>query len=249
MPYTSTTLAELTDLMAARWDQSVFWTPDEARLALNEALRDWNLLTGTWRARITRSTEAGVPEVSLTTSLTFGMRVRLSTGAPLHPTSYTELDLARPSWRLETTASGGEVPTAPLFWAPLSLTIIAIWPATAGAGTNNLLVDGVAATPVLAELGDTVDAGEEEIDLLVDYAVHCAAFKEGGARWKATRPFFLAFLQGAAERNSLLKTKQAFRRIAGLDRKRDLSPTKGALTKLDMAAPAGDGLPPLGGGA
>ena len=247
MPFTTTTLAELTGLMADRQDQSLFWTPEEARLGMNEALRDWNLLTGAWRRRITLSTAAATPEVDLAATLTFAMRVRLSTGQPLHPASIAELDLGNPQWRLQTTASGGSVPTAPLFWAPVSLTQIAIWPSTAGVGVNNLLVDGVAATPVLVELGDTVDIGDEELDILVDYAVHCVAFKEGGPRWKATKPFFQTFLQAAAERNSLLKTKQAFRRIAGLDRKRDLTPTTGATTKLDTLAQGGDGLPPLGG--
>lgn len=246
MAYTATSLADLTAFMQARWDASVFWTPDEARLALNEALRDWNLLTGRWRKTILRSTSAGIPEVALLATLTYAMRVKVGT-ATVHPTSIIDLDLGRPSWRGETTASGGDVPTVPTFWAPLSLTQISIWPSTVGAGVNNLQAEGVAATPVLTEAGDFVDLGEEIVDIIVDYAIHVAAFKEGGPRWKATRPLFVDFLQAAAEENSMLKTKQAFRRIAGLDRKRDLARSKGATTKLD--AIAGTGLPPMGGGA
>lgn len=242
MPYTSTTLAALKVLMQQRWDGSVFWTGEEARLAINEALRDWNLLTGRWRRRVTLSTTAATPTVILPATMTYGMRVRLSTGAPLHPTSVLELDLMRPSWRTETTASGGDVPTAPALWAPESLQRIVIWPATAGVGVGNLLVDGVSATPVLNEDADFVDIGDEILDVLADMAIHVAAFKEAGPRWRATRPFLQAFLVAAAEENGLLKANQAYRRAAGLDRRRDLQPAKGARTQLDVVAGAGDDL-------
>jgi len=73
--YTTTTLADLQSLMAQRWDQVVFWTAEEARLALNEALREWNLLTGRWRTRVALSVLAADPFVSLPSSMTYGMRV------------------------------------------------------------------------------------------------------------------------------------------------------------------------------
>jgi hypothetical protein len=238
MPYLTTTLADLTTQMTQRWDQAVFWTPEEARLALNEVLRDWNLLTGRWRRRLTLSTGAGTVEYALGATLTYGMRVIVVGARPLTPSSILELDLARPTWRSETTASGGDVPTVPTIWAPISLQRIAIWPATATAGVNNLLVDGVANTPVLIEQADTVDVGEEILDYLVDMALHVAAFKEAGPRWRATQKYFDAFLQAAMEENGLLKTSQAFRRWAGLDRRRDLQPTKGAPNQLQTIGQA-----------
>jgi len=232
MAYTTTTLAQLKVGMTQRWDDAVFWTDEEARLAINEALRDWNLMVGRWSRRLTLSTAAGTVEYALGATLIYGSRVKVGT-VPLHPTSLLELDLGRPTWRSETTASGGAVPTTPTLWAPVSIQRIAIWPATAGVGVNNLIVDGVAATPVLIENGDTVDIGEELHDPLLDYALHVAAFKEGGARWQATMAYFTAFLQAAAQENSLLKANKAFRRFAGLDRRRDLQPTKGGPTQLD----------------
>lgn len=235
MPYTTTTLMALKVLMAQRWDQSVFWTGEEARLGLNEALRDWNLLTGRWRRRVTLSSLAGNPELPLPATMTYGMRVRLSTGAPLHPTSILELDLQRPTWRLETTASGGDVPTAPLLWAPISLQRILFWPATVGAGVNNFDVDGVSDTPILLQDADTVDLGDEIVDYIADFAIHCVAFKEAGPRWRATKGFFTAFIQAAAEENGLLKANQAYRRFAGLDRRRDMQKTHGVKTQLDVA--------------
>lgn len=226
MPYTTTTLADLQTLMAQRWDQVVFWTAEEARLALNEALRDWNLLTGRWRTRVSLTATVGVPEITLPGVLTYGMRVTRADGAPLHPTSITELDLGHPPWRLDVGL--------PQLWAPVSLTQIAIWPSVP-IGLA-LWCDGVMATPVLVAPTDTVNLGEEIIDVIADMALHVAAFKEAGDRWRATRPYFEAFLQAAAEENSLLKQHQAYRRWAGLDRRRDLSPSTGAPSQLQGVA-------------
>lgn len=241
MPYAAVTLASLKVGMRQRRDGSVFWTDEEARLVINEALRDWNLLVGRWRRTVTLSSAAGDPELALGAAMTYGMRVTMATGTPLQPTSTLELDLGRPSWRRETTATGGDVPTVPLLWAPQSIQRIVIWPAVAAGGVNDVLVDGIAATPVLVEDADLIDLGEELHDALLDYAIHLAAFKEAGARWRATLPYFTAFLQSAAAENSQLKANQAFRRFAGLDRRRDLQKTKGVPTKLDALSFASGG--------
>src|SRR5580765_2047819 len=108
MPYTTTSLSALKATLAQRWDGVVFWTPEEARLASNEALPDWNLLPGRWRGKRILSTAAplaGVPvvEYAVGATMTYGMRVAMLSGHPLHPTSILELDLARPTWRRETT--------------------------------------------------------------------------------------------------------------------------------------------------
>jgi hypothetical protein len=237
VPYTVSTLADLKVALVTRVDGSVFWTPEEGRLALNEALRDWNLLTGRWRRRLTLSTIApvlGVPtvEYDLGATMTYGMRVRIGTNPGLIPTSIFELDLARPTWHAETITSGGSVPTRTIHWAPVSIQRIAIWPAVAVAGVNDLFIDGVANTPVLVEDADFVDIGEDTIDTLVDFALHILTFKEGGARFKATEGKLTDFLQAAAEENGLLKSSQAFRRYAGLDRKRDLQKMKDAPNKV-----------------
>jgi len=240
MPYLVTTLADLKVALRQRWDGGVFWTDEEARLAINEALRDWNLLTGRWRRQTTLSTGAGTIEYAINATILYGLRVKIGAAPALTPTSILELDLGRPTWRSETSASGGDVPTRPLLWAPVSLQRIAIWPAPVAAGVNDLLVDGVANTPILVEDGDFVDLGEEIQGYVLDQALHVAAFKEAGPRWRATRPYMIAFLQAAAEENSLLKASQAYRRYAGLDRRRDMQKTKGIPTQLDA-------LPGMGG--
>jgi hypothetical protein len=246
--YTTTTLADLQTLMIQRWDQVVFWTPEEARLALNEALRLWNLLTGRWRTSVTLNINQvvsgltpGVPpfsDVMLPGVLSYAMRVTTASGAPLHPTSITELDLARPQWSLETTASGGDVPTQPTLWAPTSLTQINIWPTLPGPAMTPaaLLCDGVLRTPILIAPTDTVNLGEEILDVVADFALHVAALKEAGDRWRATRPYFEAFLQAAADENGMLKRNQKYRRWAGLDFRRNLQPTKDAPNQLQGVA-------------
>lgn len=239
MAYTSVTLAELRVSMIQRWDGSVFWTPEEARLAINEALRDWNLLVGRWHTNQPISTVAGLHEYSIATTLTYGTRVQLATGAPLWPTSIVELDLARPSWRGETIASGGVVPVRPFFWAPISLQQIVIWPATLG-GVNDLLAEGIAMTPVLVDEADFVDMGQELLDPLLDYALHVVSFKEGGPRWRLTLEYYRTFLQLAAQENSLLKASKAYRRFAGLDRTRDYRKTKDVPTGIDALGQKGE---------
>jgi hypothetical protein len=179
-----------------------------------------------------------ITDVALPGVLTYAMRVTTADGQPLHPSSLAEFSLARPQWAQETIASGGDVPTRPLLWAPASLTQINIWPTLPGAivSLGALLCDGVLSTPVLVNPTDTVNLGEEIIDVVADMALHVAAFKEAGTRWRATRPYFEVFLQAAAEENSLLKTHQAYRRFAGLDRRRDLFPTKGAPNQIQGVA-------------
>lgn len=232
MAYTKTTLADFRLSLQRRWEDAAFWTDEEARIAINEALRDWNLLTGRWRRRTTLDALMNNPTIDLGGSLIYGMRVRFGTH-PLTVTSLAELDLGRPTWRFETIATGGDVPAVPTLWAPVSLQQIVIWPASATDQSQIVFVDGVAATPILVEDADYVDIGEETIDILSDFALHCAAFKRGGPEWRLTQNFWQDFLKAAAEENSLLKTKQAFRRYAGLDRRRDLLPAKGRPTQMD----------------
>ena len=237
MAFQQRTLADLKVTLTAQTDHARFWSDEEARLAINEALRDWNLLTGVWRRRVRYSTNAAATTYALGSTLTYGMAVRID-GLPLLPTSIWDLDLGRPTWRNETVASGGGVPTVPTIWAPLSLQQIVIWPATVTTVPNALTVDGISATPVLVEDADFVDLSEAHLDLLLDYALHLLTFKQGGPIWLGTAPAFQAFLRAAAEENGRLKAHQAFRRAAGLDYRRGLQPGQGLPTLLDTVARA-----------
>lgn len=238
MAYTVLTLSELRKRLRARRDGILQWTVEEERLALNEALRTWNLLTGRWRRSAAQNTGIGTVEYTLPSTLLYGMRVTVN-GTPLTITSEPELDLMRPNWRSETVASGGSVPTTPTLWAPVSLLTVAIWPAMNSVVANGFVAEGVSATPVLVEEGDTLDLGQEFLDDLLNFTLHLLAFKVGGQTWAATRGAFEAFMQAAAEENGVIKRNQLFRRWAGFDRRRDLRPTRGAATRLDdQGAPA-----------
>lgn len=216
MAYQRVTLTTLRELLKARWEGQPFWSDADALDALNEALQVWNLLTGFWKTRVLLQTSAGTYDYGLPSALLYGMRVEWN-GRPLSPSSREDLNLGRYQWRTETTASGGSVPTRPLLWCPLGLTMVRIWPADANFG-NSLTFDGVAATPVLVGDDDYLDLGEETLTLLIGYALHAAAFKKGGSFFQATLPHFTRFLQGAVEENAQIKTSQVFRRYAGLAR-------------------------------
>lgn len=231
MPYQAITLERARNLLRSRTDSSVFWTDEEARLALNEALREWNLLTGRWKTRLTVTVPAQTARVPLPDAFTFGARVLRTDGQALDPTSLVELDLGLPAWRQQTTSDGGTVPTSPRLWAPESLTTIVLWPHLQAAGS--LVVDGIAATPLLDTDASWVDLGAEHVTPILGMALHLLTFKEGGPRFRATRPLWVAFLQAACQENTRLKGQQVFRRLAGLDRRRDLQPLRVDGTRLD----------------
>jgi len=204
-----------------RVESKPFWDATEARDAFNEALLTWNLLTGMWKRRITLPTVANQYEYALSATMLYRMRITYN-NLPLTPSGREDLNNGRHTWRSETTASGGDVPTRPVLWAPVSLQLIYIWPADA-VGGGTLTVDGVSATPVVVEDGDTVDIGEEDLTTLLGYSLHVLTFKKGGPAFAATMPYFTAFLEGAADLNDLIKTSQFYRRYMGLDR-RDQKP-------------------------
>jgi len=227
--YTAITLAELQARLQTLYESVPFWTPTEATNALNEGLRVWNQLTGRWHTRVPLQTTAGTLTYTVTGALLYRTRITFNL-LPMSPASREDLNQGRPNWRQETTLSGGDVPTRPMLWAPRSLRTVDIWPADA-VGHGGLMVDGIAATPVLVNPGDTVDLAEADVSALLGYALHVVSLKKGGAWFQTTFAYFKAFLQAAGEENSLITTSQMYRRVLGLD-KRDLKPTRNAPSTL-----------------
>lgn len=223
MPITTYTLADLRTRLQDRVEGVPYWTTADLDDALNEALLTWNFYTGYWRTTITLVTAPNTFDYGLPASLVFGARVRHN-GLPLTVSSLWEMDQGRGGWRNETTASGGDVPGRVIMWIPVSLLFLHLWPAPAAAGT--LTVEGVARTPTLVNASDPVDLADELLATLLDGAVHCLAYREGGDRFQATLPLWQAFLQGALEENGQLIESAAFRHSLGVDRGRDLRPTK-----------------------
>lgn len=223
MPYQQTTLAQLIAQLSARYEGAAFWTDAQATRAINLSLRTWNSLTGVWRTSATVSAPPASDDhlVPLPGSIMYRSRVSVA-GRPLTPTSRFELNRIRPNWVNEYTDSGGDVPTSIQWWAPAGLYAIRIWPGNRV--TTDLTVSGIASTPVLVNLGDFVDLGEDDLGPILDEALHILAFKQGGARFAMTIPLHQAMLREAADRNQILAANQKFRQFMGLDRNRSYRP-------------------------
>jgi len=230
--YATYTLEDLQTQLAQRADGSPFWATDEATDAINEALLMWNALTGFWKETVTQLTTAGNWDYALPSTLVFGSRVEFN-DIPLAQASLSDMDSGRPGWQSQTTADGGNVPTSPQVWLPLSVDMIAIWPQDA-AGGNVLKVDGVSATPQLALAEDYIDIGREELTVILGYALHIMALKEGGQRFGATMPYFTQFLAAAAEENDQLQLSSEFRHFIGTDMGRQMHVTRQSSTALDQ---------------
>lgn len=228
MAYTTKTLGDLQHLLAMKWEDTPFWTPEEARLAVNDALAWWGLLTGSWPQRATLNAAIGEHEYALPGTLLWRTRV-IFQGTVLEISSRADLDRGQPTWMGETAGDVG-VPAAPLVWAPISLQSIAIWPAPAATVINGLVVDGLGDAPILSEDADTVDLEEGWISHLLGMALCTAAWKEGGPRFASTLPLFQAFIGAAVEQNGQLTSSQVFRSLLGLDTRRGEVATRGADT-------------------
>ena len=213
MPYTTTTLAALRADLQARYDAVPFWTDTDARDALNEAMRQFNLFTGYWRGTSTSVTGVGARFISVPAALTYRTRVFVS-GRVITRKSLAEFYRMRRNWRTQTTTSGSPVPSTIQEWAPIGLGQIALWPADAAGGTS-LSIDGIKLTPTLSADGDTLDLGTEEHAILLDEALYILAFKRPSLL-EQMQPRHQAFLQGCLARNELLRGSAYFRRVLGL---------------------------------
>lgn len=220
MPYASITRAQLRTLLDNQLDNlsSTFWRTDEKNQIIQDGLRFWNLLTGYWKARVTILTTASTVWYAVPGTIVSGLRVSWQ-GYTMSPTSFHDLDFGRPQWESETTTSGGDVPTRPTSWVIAGLNIVGIWPADA-AGNSQLVLDGIAATPILANDGSTVDIGQDELNSLLNYLQHIASFKEGGKEFTATGDEFKQFLTAAGQRSAILRASATYRKYLGLDKSR-----------------------------
>ncbi len=217
--YQQVQLATLKQRLADRMEQVPWWTPDEARRALNEGLRIYSAATGFWRAVVSVPTVPNSPYVALPGTLVQSTRVTWN-GLPLEPVTLHDLSYGvHTNWRGITTATPG-APPRPVYWARVSLTLLVIYPSDAYAsvmGTHALQVNGVRNTPVLVNDTDFVDLGQEQFDVLLGYAQHVLSFKLGGRAFTSTYPGWLALLKAAAQENRQFAKSEFYRRTLGLD--------------------------------
>lgn len=224
MPYNRINYLELQDLMEDRvGNNGVFWSNEEFRAALNEAICLWQAGTGEWIARSAVTLTAGhdafydVPKqiVSLT-------RVTLG-GSPLVKVSESDLDYGFPGW---TAVTG-----TPTMWAPVGLNKFAIYPQPTTSTTVTL--EGFGEGQVLTADSD-INLGDEEVARILDYTQWYLSFKEGVTEGAQTpEPLLTNFFQAVMLRNTRLQAVAQFRRFLGQDFNEGERPAK---------QPAGRGL-------
>lgn len=218
MPYLNpVSRGDLKQRLQDRWEGVPFWDDADANDAINETLIWWNLFTGVWRRRETIALAKLAGDYVLSASLTYPLRVELN-GRPLTPASIFGLDYTRPGWRGWSTATGGDVPTRVESWAPVSLMEIVVVPfPQTDADLGTLTIDGVADTPQLLADDEDLALDEGWLVPLLNFALHLAAYKLGGPRWRTTLPFRAEFLKAALDENQALSRSQLLRTYAGLD--------------------------------
>lgn len=223
MSYQTVTLSDCQTLLAQRYENQPYWTADQARRALNEGLRVWSLITATWRTSIDLLTIPNDPHLYVGGTMVKATQVRIGSRV-LTPTSLYALDRSIASWESKNTESGLPTPTQVVYWAPIGITEIMIYPADAPPGQTAITVDGVRSTPILVNAGDFLDLGEEELSVLLGYALHVLSFAKGIEALMASRPLYLAFLRAAVARNAVFAASSFLRKMNGWDMNRGARP-------------------------
>lgn len=115
--------------------------------------------------------------------------------ATLQVDAVRSADLYRTGWEAETPAQPTTVLQSGLNMLALASPPDAIYSLTATVVQN---------APVPAAPGDPVQVARDDLDAVIDYAQHLAAFKQGGAEFSATASLLQRFLAQAQSYNSKL---------------------------------------------
>lgn len=246
MAFQNTTLASLQTQLAQKYEGQPFWSADQARRAINEGLRIYNLITGMYRESTSVPLVPDDPHVYVGGSLVKGTRVRIL-GRTLTLTSISALDRLVPNWQGVNTASGGTTPTTPVYWCPVGLTEIQIYPKIDPTLLGTMAtIDGVRSTPLLVNPGDYLNMGDEEISALLGYALHVLAFAKGYDALQRTRPHWLAFIKTCALRNATFAGSSLYRKMIGYDRLRSSADIVNPESLQDASAAMGHVVGPGG---
>lgn len=120
--------------------------------------------------------------------------------------SLFDLDTNVPGWMSAAPAKPNIVAMAGMNLVGLSPVPDAIYSITA---------DVVRNAPVPVAEGDSVELGREELDVILDYAVHLASFKQGGAEFAATISHYERMFRQAAIYNDKLRAVSNFLETEG----------------------------------
>lgn len=225
----------LTELMG---NNSTFWTDEEKRDAINEAICMWQVLTGEWLEQaweIPLSPSSGkyipIPR-QLLSPTRVGFRAASGSGAfsPLSLTSLPEVDFGM------TGLTDSLDPNTPIYWGPNGIGEIFIVPAPL---SGVLRVEGYSADPRLFSDGDELVLGEDETVPFLLFAHHVCSFKEGGAEFGATQDELKEFVNEAVERNDVLTTTQFYRKALGLVKEESERPAREGLQEYGVRGTQG----------
>jgi hypothetical protein len=111
---------------------------------------------------------------------------------PTDVESVMERDTFDPGWETNPVAT-----TRPgIITAGIDL--VSVCPRPTGATNVGVVLELVVSAPVPVQDSDFVQAPRDVLDVILDYAVHLAAFKQGGAEFEGTIPLFDNFRKAAA---------------------------------------------------
>lgn len=166
----------------------------------------------------------GIALLSAAPSLIF---LRLG-NVPMQIDSVHAADLYNASWQAKATGQPQDALLA-------GLNMLALTPAP-NAGNYSLTATVIANAPIPSSDGDFIQAGPDEIDVLLDLCVHIAMLKCGGAEFLATMPLLERFLRVAAQYNKKLNEIAEYRTVLmGMaQREESLNPR---MDKDDAATP------------
>jgi hypothetical protein len=138
-----------------------------------------------------------------------------SQNVPIPVDPVRTLDEYHPGW--QSTAPG-----APRQVATAGLNLFALAPVT-DSGTYSLTLRVVQNAPVPSASGDFLQVARDAYDVILDYAQHLAAFKQGGEEFTATSPLLDRFLHEASLYNSRLAEMAQYERALYAQSARELA--------------------------
>jgi hypothetical protein len=188
-----------------------FWTEQEFKDAINEAIRIWQVMTGDWTEFLSTVVSSGntynVPRQIC--SLT---RISINdVGLPM--TALPEQDYGNPGWQ-------GTTGTA-RYWAPSGVNLADIIPAPT---SGTISWQGLQEAPVLTTDSDFINIGDQELVAMLGYCLHYLSFKEGTTEAKATLPMLQEMLKAAGEANAELRATNMYKKFMGIYREKDERP-------------------------
>ena len=205
MAYAKTTFGDVISRLRKMTGNQSFYDDYELRSYINEGIRVWNLWTGYWRGSETLSSISG--EFFYDTTLMKVLRVEVDS-VPLEKDSIFNLDFGMANWQ-------SVAPGTPIRWFPIGLNKIGLVPAPI-AGMS-LTLHGILAAPVCTLRDDTIDAAEDVIGAILNYAQHIASFKSGGADFDASMSLLYKFVERAGIQNEKFRHTSIYRNSLGQD--------------------------------